>query len=387
MASIMTGTCSLFVSKGSRKSSTRTGGYKAIQIERRYSTPRNPMIGKSLEPVRWRNGSLEVIDQTLLPAKLTYVRLRNVEQVGAAIRTMKVRGAPLIGVVGAYGLVLSVKKIRTRDLAKARTQLRKWADLLIQTRPTGVNLRWAVERVYKASDKAGEVSSLKEILSKEAEAIFNIELEAARKIGTYGSLLLEDGDTVLTHCNAGALATVGYGTSLAVVRAAVEQGKRISVIATETRPLLQGSRLTAFELAHDKIPVKIIVDSAAAQIMSRGVVDKILVGADRILKTGHVTNKIGTLPIALSAKFYRVPFYVAAPVSTIDMSTDPSMVVIEERNQREVLYVAGARIAPRNVEALNPAFDITPPELVTGIVTDRGVAGPPLVESLRSLSG
>ncbi len=345
------------------------------------------MIRKSLEPVRWRDGSLEVIDQTLLPAKLAYVRLRNVEQVGAAIKTMKVRGAPLIGVVGAYGLVLSVKKIRTRDLAKARTQLRKWADLLIQTRPTGVNLRWAVERVYKASDKAGEVSSLKEILSKEAEAIFNIELEAARKIGTYGSQLLEDGDTVLTHCNAGALATVGYGTSLAVVRAAVEQGKRISVIATETRPLLQGSRLTAFELSHDKIPVKIIVDSAAAQIMSRGVVDKILVGADRILKTGHVTNKIGTLPIALSAKFYRVPFYVAAPVSTIDMSTDPSMVVIEERNQREVLYVAGARIAPRNVEALNPAFDITPPELVTGIVTDRGVAGPPLVESLRSLSG
>src|SRR5712664_3570195 len=344
------------------------------------------MTRKNLEPVRWRNDGLEVIDQTLLPAKLAYVRLVSVEQVCAAIKTMKVRGAPLIGVVGAYGLVLSVKKITTRDLAKARTQLRKSADILIQTRPTGVNLRWAVERVFNASAKAGAVSSLKETLSKEAEAIFNSELEAARQIGKYGSPLLEDGDTVLTHCNAGTLATVGYGTSLAVVRAAVEQGKRISVIATETRPLLQGSRLTAFELAHDKIPVKIIVDSAAAQIMSRGVVDKILVGADRILKTGHVTNKIGTLPIALSAKFYRVPFYVAAPVSTIDMSTDPSMVVIEERNQREVLYVAGARIAPRNVEALNPAFDITPPELVTGIVTDRGVARPPSVESLRSLS-
>ena len=198
---------------------------------------------------------------------------------------------------------------------------------------------------------------------------------------------MEDGDTVLTHCNAGALATVGYGTSLAVVRAAVEQGKRISVIATETRPLLQGSRLTAFELAHDKIPVKIIVDSATAQMMARGAVDKILVGADRILKTGHVSNKIGTLPIALSAKFYGVPFYVAAPVSTVDMATDPSMVVIEERNQREVLYVAGRRFAPRSVEALNPAFDITPPELVTSIVTDRGVAGPPFVDSLRSLSG
>ena len=330
---------------------------------------------------------MEVIDQTLLPAKLAYVRLRNVEQVGAAIKTMKVRGAPLIGVVGAFGLVLSVKKIKTRDLAEARTQLRQWADLLIRTRPTGVNLRWAVERVFNASAKAEEVSSLSEILSKEAVAIFNSELDAARSIGKYGAPLLEDGDRVLTHCNAGALATVGYGTSLAVVRAAVEQGKRISVISTETRPLLQGSRLTAFELAHDKIPVKIIVDGAAAQMMARGMVDKILVGADRILKTGHVTNKIGTLPIALSAKFYGVPFYVAAPVSTVDMATDPSMVVIEERNQREVLYVAGRRVAPRGVEALNPAFDITPPELVTSIVTDRGVAGPPFVDSLRSLSG
>ncbi|HEX9239171.1 MAG TPA: S-methyl-5-thioribose-1-phosphate isomerase [Candidatus Bathyarchaeia archaeon] len=345
------------------------------------------MSGKGLEPIRWRNGVLEVIDQTLLPAKLAYVRLRNVEQVGAAIKTMKVRGAPLIGVVGAFGLVLSVKKIKTRDLAEARTQLRQWADLLIRTRPTGVNLRWAVERVFNASAKAEEVSSLSEILSKEAVAIFNSELDAARNIGKYGAPLLEDGDTVLTHCNAGALATVGYGTSLAVVRAAVEQGKRISVISTETRPLLQGSRLTAFELAHDKIPVKIIVDGAVAQMMARGMVDKILVGADRILKTGHVTNKIGTLPIALSAKFYGVPFYVAAPVSTVDMATDPSMVVIEERNQREVLYVAGRRVAPRGVEALNPAFDITPPELVTSIVTDRGVAGPPFVDSLRSLSG
>ena len=345
------------------------------------------MSGKGLEPIRWRNGVLEVIDQTLLPAKLAYVRLRNVEQVVAAIKTMKVRGAPLIGVVGAFGLILSVKKIKTRDLAEARTQLRQWADLLIRTRPTGVNLRWAVERVFNASAKAEEVSSLSEILSKEAVAIFNSELDAARNIGKYGAPLLEDGDTVLTHCNAGALATVGYGTSLAVVRAAVEQGKRISVISTETRPLLQGSRLTAFELAHDKIPVKIIVDGAAAQMMARGMVDKILVGADRILKTGHVTNKIGTLPIALSAKFYGVPFYVAAPVSTVDMATDPSMVVIEERNQREVLYVAGRRFAPRSVEALNPAFDITPPELVTSIVTDRGVAGPPFVDSLRSLSG
>src|SRR5260370_27882078 len=185
---------------------------------------------------------------------------------------MKVRGAPLIGVVGEYGFVLSVKKITTRDLAKARTQLRKSADIVIQTRPTGVNLRWAVERVYNASAKAGAVSSLKGILSKEAEAIFNSELKAALQIGKYGSSLLEDGDTVLTHCNAGALATVGYGTSLAIVRAAVEEGKRINVIATESRPLLKGSRLTAFELAHDNMPVKVRVNNGAAQMIMRGVV-------------------------------------------------------------------------------------------------------------------
>jgi methylthioribose-1-phosphate isomerase len=213
------------------------------------------------------------------------------------------------------------------------------------------------------------------------------ELESARRIGEHGAPLLEDGDTVLTHCNAGALATVGYGTALAAVRTGIEQGKKISVIATETRPLLQGARLTAFEMAHDKIPVRIICDSAAAQVLSRGIVDKVLVGADRILGTGHVTNKIGTLPIALAAKFYRVPFYAVAPVSTLDMKSDASRVVIEERDQREVLYFNGKRVGPRGVEAMNPAFDITPPELVTGIVTDRGVAGPPFVDSLRSLTG
>ena len=363
------------------------GGYKAIQIERSGTSVRVAMTGKGLEPVRWRNGVLEAVDQTLLPAKLSYVRLKSLDEVCDAIKTMKVRGAPLIGVVGAYGLVLSLKNIRTNDLAEARRQLRKYADALIQTRPTGVNLRWAVERVFNSSSHAKTVSSLKDSLESEAGAILKGELESARKIGEFGAPLLEDGDTVLTHCNAGALATVGYGTALAVVRAAVEEGKEISVIATETRPLLQGSRLTAFELAHDGIPVRIICDSAAAQVLARGLVDKVLVGADRILKTGHVTNKIGTLPIALSAKFYGVPFYAAAPFSTLDFETDPSRVVIEERDQREVLYFKGARLGPRRVEALNPAFDITPPELVSGIVTDVGVVGPPLGESLGSLVG
>ena len=343
--------------------------------------------GDSLEPVRWKNGVLEAIDTTRLPGRLVYVRMRTVDQVCSAIRSMKVRGAPLIGVVGGYGMVLAAMNLRDSDLNRARLQLRKSADALILTRPTGVNLRWAVERVLKASSRAESVASLGDELRREADAILREELESAHKIGRFGAALIEDEDTVLTHCNAGALATAGYGTALAVVRSAVEQGKRVSVIATETRPLLQGSRLTAFELARDGIPVRIIADSAAAQLMAQGMVDKIVVGADRILGTGHVTNKIGTLPIALGAKFYGVPFYVAAPVSTLDLVTDVSRVVIEERDQREVLSIGGRRFAPRNVEALNPAFDITPPELVTGIVTDRGVVRQPLAENIREMFG
>lgn len=343
-------------------------------------------VGK-LEPVRWRNGVLESVDSTVLPSKLVYVRMRSVEQVCDAIRSMKVRGAPLIGVVGAYGLVLAARKIRTKNRDQASRELRRSADMLLRTRPTGVNLRWAVERVYKASSRARTVEELEGELRREADSILREELEAAHRIGSYGAPLIDDDDTVLTHCNAGTLATAGYGTALAVVRAAVEQGKRVSVIATETRPLLQGSRLTAFELSQEKIPVKIICDSAAAQIMARGIVDKVVVGADRILRTGHVTNKIGTLPIALAAKFYGVPFYVAAPTSTVDLETDPSQVVIEERDPDEVLYIGRKRLAPRNVGALNPAFDITPPDLVTGIITDRGVVGQPLEENLRSRFG
>ncbi len=341
----------------------------------------------SLEPVRWKNGVLEVIDQTKLPGRLVYVRMRTMDQVCSAIRSMKVRGAPLIGVVGGYGLVLVAMKIRDGNLSQARSQLRRSADSLISTRPTGVNLRWAVERVFKASSRVGSAGSLGDELLKEADMILREELDAAHNIGRFGSALIEDGDTVLTHCNAGSLATAGYGTALAVVRSAVEDGKNVSVIATETRPLLQGSRLTAFELSRDGIPVRVICDSAAAQLMAQGVVDKVVVGADRILGTGHVTNKIGTLPIALAAKFCGVPFYVAAPLSTLDLVTDVSRVVIEERDQREVLSIGGRRFSPRNVGALNPAFDITPPELVTGIVTDRGVVSQPLAENIRAMLG
>src|SRR5947199_7294175 len=242
----------------------------------------------SLEPVRWKNGVVEASDTTRLPGRLVYVRMRTVDQVCSAIRSMKVRGAPLIGVVGGYGMVLAAMNLKGGDLKQARSQLRKSADALILTRPTGVNLRWAVERVFKASSRADSAASLGDELRREADAILREELESAHKIGRFGAALIEDEDTVLTHCNAGALATAGYGTALAVVRSAVEQGKRVSVIATETRPLLQGSRLTAYELAGDGIPVGIIADVAAVQLMAQGMVDKIVVGADRILGTGHV---------------------------------------------------------------------------------------------------
>src|SRR5712692_1805438 len=338
-----------------------------------------------LEPVRWKNGVLEAVDCTSLPSRLRYIRLGTVDQVCNAIKTMKVRGAPLIGVVGAYGLVLAARKTRQESLDEARRTLRKYADQLIQTRPTGVNLRWAVERVYKASNRAGSPRYLEDELRREADAIMEEELQAAHKIGVYGANLIEDDDTVLTHCNAGALATAGYGTALALVRSAVEQGKHVKVIATETRPLLQGSRLTAFELLRDKIPVTLVCDSAVAQLMSHGLIDKVVVGADRILRTGHVANKIGTLQIALASKFYGVPFYVAAPVSTVDLATDPSKIIIEERDPNEVLYLAAHRVAPRGVNAMNPAFDVTPPELVTGIVTDRGVVSPPYEEGLARI--
>ncbi|HZD11980.1 MAG TPA: S-methyl-5-thioribose-1-phosphate isomerase, partial [Candidatus Binatus sp.] len=327
----------------------------------------------------------EAIDCTSLPGKLRYVRLRTVDQVCNSIRKMQVRGAPLIGVVGAYGLVLAAQKTKEKNLDVARSKLRKYADRLIGTRPTGVNLRWAVERVYQASNRVSSSNQLEMELRREADAILHEELEAAHKIGQYGRELIDDNDTVLTHCNAGALATAGYGTALALVRSAIEQGKHVKVIATETRPLLQGSRLTAFELSRDHIPVTLVCDSAVGQLMSRGMIDKVVVGADRILRTGHVANKIGTLQVALAAKFFSVPFYVAAPTSTIDLTTSPSSIVIEERDPDEVLYVAGHRLAPRGVGALNPAFDLTPPELVTGIVTNRGIVRPPFSEGFEKI--
>src|SRR5881409_2086170 len=340
----------------------------------------------SLEPVRWKSGVLEAIDQTRLPGRLVYVRMRTVDQVCSAIRSMKVRGAPLIGVAGGYGLVLAALKIRDGDLSQARSQLRKSADSLISTRPTGVNLRWAVERVFKASFQVDSVASLGDELRREADAILREELEAAHNIGRFGAGLIEDGDTVLTHCNAGALATAGFGTALAVVRAAIDAGKRIQVIACETRPFLQGARLTAWELKKDRIPVTLITDNMAGHLMQRERVSCVIVGTDRTAANGDVANKIGTYPLAVLAHRHAIPFYVAAPISSIDFACpNGDKIPIVERPVREVTHVLGRQIAPSGIRVLNPAFDVTPNELVTAIVTERGIARQPLGRTLPRL--
>ncbi len=325
-----------------------------------------------------------MIDQRLLPHKLRYLRLKTVKQVAKAIKDMAIRGAPAIGVAAAMGLALTAYHTRTKNREKLMEKLRQSYEILRSTRPTAVNLFWALDRVMKVAESAADAEELRRRIVEEALRIAEEDVEINRRIGENGAKLIEDGDKILTHCNAGALATAGYGTALGVIRSAFAQGKKIMVYACETRPKLQGARLTVWELMRDGIPVKLITDNMAAFLMQRGEVDKVIVGADRILaKTGHVINKIGTLSHAIAAKYHNIPFLVAAPFSTIDFKSSLEEVVIEERDPREVLYVGETRIAPKGVEVWNPAFDITPPELVTYIITEKGVYKP---EELRELS-
>ena len=337
-----------------------------------------------IRTIYWKNGTVVMIDQRLLPHKLRYLRLKTVKQVAKAIKDMAIRGAPAIGVAAAMGLALTAYHTRTKNREKLMEKLRQSYEILRSTRPTAVNLFWALDRVMKVAESAADVEELRRRVIEEALRIAEEDVEINRRIGENGAKLIEDGDKILTHCNAGALATAGYGTALGVIRSAFAQGKRIMVYACETRPKLQGARLTVWELMRDGIPVKLITDNMAAFLMQRGEVDKVIVGADRILaKTGHVINKIGTLSHAIAAKYHNIPFLVAAPFSTIDFKSSLEEVVIEERDPREVLYVGETRIAPKGVEVWNPAFDITPPELVTYIITEKGVYKP---EELRELS-
>jgi len=339
-----------------------------------------------LKTIEMKNGTVVTIDQTRLPGRCVKLRLRTCQEICRAVREMRIRGAPLLGVAAAYGLAVTAHYSRASNTARMIRELEHSSSLLVGTRPTGANIRWAVQRIMSKAARFDSVESLRKFVLAEAEKIREEDIQSNMRMGRNGASLLGDGDTVLTHCNAGALATAGYGTALGIVRAAIQEGKRIKVIATETRPLLQGSRLTAYELASEHIPVTLITDSMVAYVMQQGQVSKVIVGADRILRTGHVVNKIGTYTASLAAKKHSVPFYVAAPLSTFDHMGSVESVVIECRREKEVLFLEGRRIAPRGVTALNPAFDITPPENVSAIVTEEGVLWPPYEESLQTVA-
>ena len=337
--------------------------------------------------VAWENNSVVFIDQTKLPNKLVYVRCKNYKEVADVIRKLVVRGAPAIGVSAAFGIALAAQQSNAKTLPELMTDLNNAFKVLQATRPTAVNLFWALERVMAKGVRGRTVQEAKRAILNEALKMAEEDIETNRKIGAYGLKLLKDGDIVLTHCNAGSLATVAYGTALGVIRAAKESGKRLSVIATETRPVMQGSRLTAFELLHDGIDVSLITDTAVGHIMAMGAINHVIVGADRVLHTGHVFNKIGTYQVAILANKHNVPFYVAAPLSTFDFESNPDDVIIEDRSADEVVRVGRKRIAPKGVRVFNPAFDMTPPELITGIITEKGILKPPFERNVKALLG
>jgi len=326
-----------------------------------------------MRTIEWRVGVVLTIDQRFLPLREEWIEIRNCMDAASAIKEMKVRGAPLIGVTAAYGLALTAYHSRAKNRDELMRELERCAERLRRTRPTAVNLFWAINRVLdKAKRTSGGVEELRDTVISEAIAMADEDVEINRRIGMHGAKLISDGDTILTHCNAGSLATVDYGTALAVIRAAWEEGKKIRVIADETRPKLQGARLTVYELMRDGIPVTLITDNMAGYVMAKGMVDKVIVGADRIVRDG-VANKIGTYTVAVLAKEHKIPFYVAAPTSTFDLSRTSEDVIIEERSPDEVVYVGSTRIAPEGVKVINPAFDITPIRYVDAIICEKGV--------------
>lgn len=330
-----------------------------------------------------KDETLYILDQNLLPGRVEYIECRSAEDVADCIKNMRIRGAPAIGVAAAYGLALSIARCRAENLEELRYELERCYTLLRSVRPTAYNLFWALDRVRSRILEAYNVDEAKRVALSEARRIEEEDIEANRRIGFYGEKLIEDGDNILTHCNAGALATAGWGTALGIIRSAVAAGKKVRVYATETRPKLQGARLTTFELISEGIPVTLITDGMVGFVMARGYIDKVIVGADRIALNGDTANKIGTYTIAVLANRHGIPFYVAAPTSTIDPNIrSGDGIPIEYRSQDEVLEIGGVRIAPNGVEVLNPAFDITPNELITAIITEKGIVKPPYIENI-----
>lgn len=348
------------------------------------------IAGESWRTLEWTEQGVVLLDQRVLPREEVYLTLTEVEEVAVAIESLAVRGAPAIACAAALGCALGAVR-STADTAKGLSlDVERAMERLARTRPTAVNLFWAIDRMRsrlsELEQQGGELGEIRAGLVAEAERILVEDVQANRRIGAHGLPLVPDDARILTHCNAGALATAGYGTALGVVRAAFDSGRKISVLADETRPFLQGARLTAWELARDGIPVTVITDNMAGHLMSSGEIDIVIVGADRVAANGDVANKIGTYSVAVLAREHAIPFYVAAPISTVDFNTpDGAAIPIEHRSAEEVVELAGVPIAPDGVSALHPAFDVTPARLVSAIVTEAGIARAPYTESLRAL--
>jgi len=339
-----------------------------------------------MKAIEWLDDRVRILDQTRLPQKEVYLELSRYQDIASAIAELKIRGAPAIGVAGAYAVALGALKIKATAKADFMQKLRAISQTLASTRPTARNLFRALDRMLKVAEAGKDVDQIKTALVSEAIAIHTEEAEATLKLSQLGAELVKDGFTVLTHCNTGALATAGYGTAFGIIRQAHEQGKRIRVLATETRPLLQGARITAWELQQAGIPFKLITDSMAGYFMSRGEVDCVIVGADRIASNGDTANKIGTYTLAVLAKENNIPFYVAAPTTTVDPSlASGAEIPIEQRSPSEITHIQGIAIAPEGIDAANPAFDVTPHPYITAIITESGIIRQPFGEGLRKI--
>ncbi len=341
-----------------------------------------------VETIFWKNGLVYILDQKKLPHKKIYLKCYNYHQIAEAIKKMNIRGAPAIGVAAAMGIALGVHKLKVKNKVDFFNQLDEISKVFAKTRPTAVNLFWAIDRMIRCAHKHEKesVALIKELLVKEAVDIYREDIQANKKIGAYGARLIKENMIILTHCNAGALATAGYGTALGVIRRAHEQKKNIRVFVDETRPFLQGARLTAWELKEEKIPFTLITDNMAGYFMYQGKINAVIVGADRIAANGDVVNKIGTYSVAVLAKQHNIPFYVAAPVSTFDLNkSEGRQITIEERNFEEVTHINDNIITPKNIEVANPAFDITPHKYITAIITEKGVIKSPFKQNINRL--
>lgn len=342
-----------------------------------------------LRTIKWEEGKVILVNQKKLPIKVEYINCFHANRIVKAIKNLEIRGAPAIGIAAAMGLALTANNSQALTKGEFYRDLEESARILRSTRPTARNLFWAIDRIMRKAHRiTGSIEDIKEEIVIEAKLMAKEDVETNRKIGVYGSKLLQDGDTVGTICNAGRLATAGeYGTALGVIKVAHEQGKSISVIALETRPVLQGARLTSFELKEDGIDVRVITDGAIGYCFNRGMIDKFICGADRVIARDgcHVINKVGTHTVSIAANFYNIPFYVAAPLSTFDFEKKLDEVIIEERSEEEVTKINEVRIVPDGVKAINPAFDITHPKLISAIITERGVITPPFTEKLNLL--